>query len=167
MIYYEAPYSVPPQHLRPSLFLAGGISGCPPWQYDLRDLLQDSSLTLLNPLRAQFPMDNPDSAREQIHWEHTHLAAATAISFWFPCETLCPITLFELGAWAYWRSEHNQPKPLFVGVHPDYARRQDVEIQLALARPEVEVVLSLEELATQVKRWQLQVLADESQAEGA
>lgn len=159
MHYVEAPNSVP-EHLRakPSLFLAGGISGCPAWQHDLRDLLQDTKLTLLNPLRAHFPMDDPDSAREQIVWEHTHLAAASAISFWFPCETLCPITLFELGAWAYWRSgSHDpkaQPKPLFVGVHPEYARRQDVEIQLSLARPEVSIVLSLEALAAQVKQWQ-------------
>lgn len=155
MDYVEAPNPVP-EHLRsrPSLFLAGGISGCPAWQHDLRDLLQDTDLTLLNPLRAAFPMGDPASAREQIEWEHAHLAAASAISFWFPCETLCPITLFELGAWSYWRSDSHEPKPLFVGVHPDYARRQDVEIQLALARPEVQVVLSLEALAAQVKQWQ-------------
>lgn len=153
MILYEAPHPVPPKHLTPSLFLAGGISGCENWQAQLCALLQDTDLTLLNPLRAHFPMDDPDSAREQIEWEHTHLAAASAISFWFPCETLCPITLFELGAWSYWRSNAGQPKPLFVGVHPDYKRRQDVEIQLSLARPEIIVVLSLEELADQIKKW--------------
>lgn len=159
---YEAPQLVPPQHLSPSLFLGGGITGAPKWQPQMCDLLQDTDLTLLNPLRAHFPMGDPDSAREQIVWEHTHLAAATAISFWFPCETLCPITLFELGAWAYWRSDLGASKPLFVGVHPDYARRQDVEIQLALARPEIQIVLSLEELAAQVRRWRLQVLATQS-----
>lgn len=61
------------------------------------------------------------------------LRDADAILFWFPCETLCPITLYELGAWSM------SDKPLFVGVHPAYQRRQDVEIQTRLARPDVAV----------------------------
>ncbi len=151
MNYYEAPPLVPPE---PSLFLAGGISGCPPWQHELRALLEGTDLTLLNPLRAQFPMGDAGAAREQIEWEHLNLSRATAISFWFPCETLCPITLFELGAWAYWRSNSRERKPLFVGVHPDYGRRQDVEIQLSLARPEIQIVYSLPDLSAQVIGWQ-------------
>jgi len=67
------------------------------------------------------------------------------IQFWFPQETLCPIVLYELGAW----SKTN--KPIFVGVHPEYKRRQDVEIQTKLARPEVKIVFSLENLAKQIR----------------
>lgn len=42
-------------------------------------------------------------------------------------------------------------KPLYVGVHPQYARRTDVEIQTSLVRPEVKIVYSLEALAEQVQ----------------
>jgi hypothetical protein len=84
---------------------------------------------------------------EQITWEHDYLRMADAILFWFPCETICPIVLYELAAWSM------TDKPIFVGVHPDYQRRQDVEIQTGLARPEVEIVYSLEDLVGQVASW--------------
>jgi hypothetical protein len=130
-----------------SLFLAGGITGCPDWQKDLVFLLQGMPLTLLNPRRALFPMDDPDTAWAQIEWEHIHLSLATAITFWFPRETLCPITLYELGAWSMTK------KPLFVGVHPAYQRRQDVFIQTALARPDIQLVSTLVELAQEIASW--------------
>jgi hypothetical protein len=75
------------------------------------------------------------------------LHRADAISFWFPCETLCPITLYELGAWS------RQDKPIFVGTHPDYKRRLDVQIQTELARPEIQVVHTLSGLANEVGLW--------------
>ncbi len=97
-------------------------------------------------------MGDPKEALKQIDWKHRHLRKADAVAFWFPCETLCPITLYELGAWSVYRDERGQ-KPLFIGVHPDYKRRQDVEIQTRLVRPEVPVVGGLPELAECVKRW--------------
>jgi hypothetical protein len=60
-------------------------------------LLKDTSLTLINPRRLDFDVENPDMEYEQIVWEHQNLEASDMISFWFPKETLCPITLFELG----------------------------------------------------------------------
>ncbi|MEB3215903.1 MAG: hypothetical protein VKN72_06555 [Nostocales cyanobacterium 94392] len=41
-------------------------------------------------------------------------------------------------------------KPLFIGVHPNYPRRQDVEIQTNLVRPDINIVYSLEALAKQI-----------------
>jgi hypothetical protein len=133
----------------PMLFLAGGISGCPDWQQDLIAMLKEAPapLVLFNPRRANFPMRDPTAAREQITWEHTHLRLAQAISFWFPRETLNPITLYELGAWSM------TPKQLFIGVHPGYQRRQDVEIQTALARPDIQIVYALEALAEHINAW--------------
>ena len=128
-----------------ALFLAGGISNCPNWQLELVELLTDSSLVLLNPRRENFPMNDPQAAEGQIHWEHDHLQLAWGISFWFPCETLCPITLYELGSWS------RTTKPLFIGLHPQYARRLDVEIQTKLARPEITIVYSLPALAEQIR----------------
>jgi hypothetical protein len=130
-----------------SLFLGGGISGCPSWQREMVALLADTDLTLLNPRRADFPIYDPNAANEQIEWEFRHLRKATALLFWFPCETLCPITLYELGAWSM------TDKPIFVGTHLDYPRRRDIEIQTRMVRPEVPVAESLVELAGTVIFW--------------
>lgn len=128
-----------------SLFLAGGISGCADWQAEMVALLRDTGYTLLNPRRKNFPIGDPSAAKAQIAWEFEHLRKAEKILFWFSPETLNPVVLYELGAWSM------TDKPLFIGIHPDYQRRRDVEIQSALARPEVEIVYSLAALAGQVK----------------
>ncbi len=110
--------------------------------------LADLPLVLLNPRRHDFPINDPTAAPAQIEWEFTHLRRATAVLFWFPPETLCPIALFELGGRALVREP-----PLFVGTHPDYARRLDVVMQLKLARPEVAVVSDTAALAEHVRAW--------------
>jgi len=143
MIYIEAPEKLDKAGKK-TVFLAGGITGCPDWQQEMRALLETTDLTLLNPRRAHFPIGDPSAATGQITWEHDGLRMADAILFWFPRETLCPIVLYELGAWTM------MGKPIFVGVHPDYSRRQDVEIQTRLARPGVRVCYSLEDLAAGV-----------------
>jgi hypothetical protein len=145
--YIEAPENLERTLGHKSIFLAGGITGCPDWQREMVGLLQDTDLVLLNPRRANFPIHDPDAAREQITWEQAHLWKADAILFWFPCETLCPITLYELGAWSL------SNKSIFIGAHSDYARRQDIEIQTDLQRPGMEIVYSLEELSRQVIEW--------------
>ena len=142
--YVEAPQPYNGQET--SLFLAGGITGCPDWQQEMVRVLRDAPLTLLNPRRAHFQMHD-HIALEQITWEHTYLRRAAAISFWFPCETLCPIVLYELGAWSM------TEKPLFVGVHPQYQRLLDVQVQTKLARPDIHVVTSLDALAQEIITW--------------
>ena len=153
MTLFRAPEPLP-FDLNRSVFLAGGIGvGAVVfnWQSQLVERLRDTSLTLLNPRRDDYPAGDPNALREQIEWEHRALKAASAISFWFVPETLCPITLYELGVWAMWRDSDGKHKPILVGAHPDYARRADVLIQLSLVRPEVEVVASLEELELQIR----------------
>jgi hypothetical protein len=127
-----------------SVFLAGGIDGCPDWQADVVKLLANTNLILFNPRRANFPIDDPSAAEFQIRWEHDHLRKASSILFWFPCETLCPIVLYELGAWSM------TEKPIFVGVHPAYQRRQDIEVQTRLVRPDISIVYSIQDLVKQV-----------------
>ncbi len=129
----------------PVMFLAGGITNCPDWQAEVIELLKDVDVTLLNPRRANFPIGDPGAAQKQIEWEHHMLRWADWILFWFPCETLCPIVLYELGAWTV------MTRPLFIGVHPDYARKQDVMIQTRLVRSDQEIVFSLEGLVDLVK----------------
>lgn len=145
-MYIEAPATY--QGDLTKLFLAGGITGCVNWQYEVAARLAvRDDLVVFNPRRLHFPMNDLGAAREQISWEHWHLRLADAILLWFPRETLCPIVLYELGAWSM------TEKPLFVGVHPNYARRVDVEIQTRLARPDVKVVYSLAALVKKVEDW--------------
>lgn len=142
-----APANLPVTGSKRALFLAGGITGCPDWQSEIIPLIDSDYATLLNPRRADFPIGDPTAAEKQITWEHEALRFADGILFWFPCETICPIVLYELGAWSMTQ------KPIFVGVHPDYLRKQDVVIQTRLARPEVQVHESFGGLADVAKVW--------------
>jgi len=159
MIYIEAPAEY--TGAGPSIFLAGGITGCGNWQHELAQALCGTDLAVLNPRRERFPVDDPAAAEGQIRWEFRHLRKATARLFWFPSATLCPIALFELGAWS--RDEG----PLFVGVDPAYARRTDVEVQMTLARPDVDVVYSPGDLAKQVVAWREKACLEASAAGAA
>lgn len=138
---YTAPDETP---TKIDLFLAGGISNCPDWQNDSLTYLQNKTeIIVANPRRTIY--DNTADASKQIKWEYDALNKADLVSFWFPKETLCPITLFELG-----RFSHDKSKPVLVGVHPQYQRKLDVEVQLLLARPEIEIVYSLQDLNKQI-----------------
>jgi len=140
---------------KPRLFLAGGITGCHDWQSDLVTMIHDLQLEVLNPRRKEFPANDPDAAAEQIQWKYCMLRYADAIAFWFPAEALCPIALFELGTWSSrCESGHSYASPrLFVGVHPEYKRRRDIEIQMSLVAHQVEIVYDLPSLARQIREW--------------
>ncbi len=151
---YHPPTPIPAADFANSLFMAGAITGVPDWQTEFANDLRDTDLTLLNPRREIYNALDPEALREQIRWEHDGLRNSSAISFWFPAGALCMISLYELGSWAHWRDENGQPKPLFVAAQPDYARYEDVIIQLELERPDVKVLDSLQELTTQILAWQ-------------
>lgn len=145
MKYMECPQSYNGKER--SLFIAGGISGCQVWQSDLVRILEDTDLIVLNPRRKNFDTNNRQMEEEQIYWEYEHLQKASAVSFWFPRETVCPITLYELG------KQSVQNKPIFIGLDPEYSRKRDILIQTRLVRPEVEVVYSIQRLAEQIINW--------------
>ena len=130
---------------RKTLFLGGGISGCPDWQLEMVNLLKDTDLIIVNPRRKKFDLSDKSMTISQIHWEYSHLKICHARLFWFPCETLCPITLFELGKFC------EEAAPLFVGCHPDYKRKLDIEIQMKLAGRTIPISYSLKKLADIVK----------------
>ena len=83
------------------VFLAGGITNCPPWQPELIKKLDAyclADLVLLNPRRNDFDITNPNMSKEQINWEHFMLAQANLVSFWFSAgPSMQPITLYEYG----------------------------------------------------------------------
>jgi hypothetical protein len=145
MRYVECPEIYPLLDNKRGLFLAGGITGCPDWQSEIVVLLGDTDWVVFNPRRKNFPIDDPDVATEQIKWEYDHLRKASTILFWFPYQAICPIALYELGAWSM------TEKPMYIGMHPEYERRKDVEVQTGLVRPDVVIVYTLEDLVTLVK----------------
>lgn len=136
MQHIEAPNDYPSQS---DLFLGGGITNCPDWQADVVKMLEKTDIIVLNPRRST--AFTGDIADEQIRWEYAALRSVKTVLFWFPKETLCPITLFELGVFS-----QRQDIRLIVGTHPDYARRFDVEVQMELSRPEVTVHASIEDM---------------------
>ena len=149
MIYIEAlnditEYSKEAPLQKPVLFLAGGITNCPNWQEKIVNYLKNEDIYILNPRRKNFPIDDPNASEEQIRWEFNALQLADIISFWFPKETLCPITLYELGFW------NNSEKPIIIGMDKKYKRKQDVIIQSKLIRDTVNINYTLKELAKNI-----------------
>jgi Nucleoside 2-deoxyribosyltransferase like len=142
---FEAPAEYPGAP-RPALFLAGGLTGYPGWQDEVASALADLPLAVLNPRVRDYPTD-PAAEEVQIGWEFRHLRAADAVLFWFPAESACPVTLFELG------SVVGGSKPLFIGAHPRYPKRQNLVFQMKLVRPGAAVAAELAEVIAAVRAW--------------
>lgn len=129
------------------LFLAGGITNCPDWQSEMiKKLKHLRELVIFNPRRKNFDISNPGASEEQINWEFNYLMDADFILFWFATGSIQPIALLELGKYAL----SNDHVPVFIGCDPKYERKQDIEIQTKLARPEIQIVYTLDDLAKQV-----------------
>ncbi len=141
-----------------SLFLAGGIQNCPDWQQEIRGYFKDIDIVIFNPRRKDFPIGDPNAAYEQIKWECEFLERANMILFWFSRGSLNPIVLFEYGKWLMNTRSYNRPlghyKPIFVGIDPEYERKQDVEIQTQLENGFIfsRIQYSLEKLANLIIR---------------
>jgi len=112
-----------------SLFLAGGITGCPDWQSYMIEALKDYKVLIYNPRRTIFPMNDPSAAEEQIRWEFERLRDADMALFWFSKGSDNPIVLFEYG-----RHGFNVNRPIFLGIDPEYKRKQDVIVQTRLEK---------------------------------
>lgn len=141
-----------PAPLEPSaknaVFLAGGISNCADWQSGVAErLAANTGAVVYNPRRLDFDMKAYEEiSRQQINWEYHALRMAPVNLFWFPPETLCPITLFELGS----AMERLHAGALMVGCHPDYQRRFDIEVQMNL-RNKGHVFTDLEQLVSETE----------------
>jgi hypothetical protein len=137
-----------------TLFLAGGISSCSDWQATIAARLGQAcpQLFVYNPRRKDFDVNDPNATPFQIAWEHDHLRRSKAILFWFPPETLCPITLYELGTWTQ-LGQHTGTK-IFIGCDSNYKRIDDVKIQTRMADPTIPpIVTSIDALADLVIAW--------------
>jgi hypothetical protein len=128
-------------------FLAGGITNCPDWQVSIIDKLKGhendvkEEIILFNPRRKNFPIHDPNAANEQIKWEYDKLKESDMIIYWFSKGSLNPIVLYELGMWG-----NSRDIPIIIGIDDGYERKQDVEIQTKLARPDVLIVYNLDDM---------------------
>jgi len=168
----------PPQHwlrvnhVDKTLFAAGGISGCPNWQSDYMKMLAETPLTVFNPRREHIPTDTRGfrgvlhevadgffgnrstketcvERQQEATWEFQHIERSDGVSLWFPEDGPCVVSLFELGTLLY------RSKSLFVGISPYYRMRKEIEIQIALAKPNIIITYSLHDLARQVVNWSI------------
>lgn len=135
---YQPPPARPWRRQRPTVFLGGGITGCPPWQDDAVTMLPDV-VVALNPRQRDWRIDDPSASAAQIAWEVRYLTARVVL-FWFCAGPVQPITWYELGKTAA------SGRRMAVGCDPGYSRRLDVVLQLRHARPEVAVRDSLRDV---------------------
>lgn len=138
--YIEAPNAIPSPdddaRFRPRVFLAGGISHVPDWQRTAVQLLEASGvgLTVLNPRRSSFDLNDPDAERTQVDWEFDGLEhLADVAMFFFPdCDprfTEQPIAMFELGA-----ALQRRRQKLVLGIDHGYSRAGNLSFQFDNAR---------------------------------
>lgn len=140
-IYLEAPnYHAPGQFQKrngdgaESIFLSGSITGAEDWQTEATHILLPH-FDIINPRRKGVVHLDPKEERVQIPWEHFYLNLSDIILFNFRPETLAPITLFEYGKML--EKTKRTWQRLYVCVHPDYERKNDIYIQTELENPEL------------------------------
>jgi hypothetical protein len=155
----QDPYEEIINKTEPIIFIAGGISNCPDWQSELIAEMDSCNFSIINPRRVGGLSKDGDEARTQINWEQKYLKLATTVIFWFPSESICPITLLELGQCL--TRMHYEPLKVIVGVHENYERKFDVFTQAGVAErsalyfdeSHVKVVEGWEIFKEEVRRW--------------
>lgn len=150
--YVESPSTIRFDPVFPRVFLAGGITGCPDWQSRMVKLLEETGVDMVvfNPRRENFPIEDPNAARDQIAWEYKHFRMSSCIVFWFSSGTVQPIVMFELGSWSMFDALRPGHVKLVIGVDPSYPRMRDVMIQMELLHPGVVIHFYLEQVARSV-----------------
>lgn len=121
-----------------SVFLAGGISKCDDWQSKVIEKLKNrGALTIFNPRRKKFDVDNKSAELEQICWEFDRLERMDIFSMYFcDSESVQPICMYELGRYIC-RMQERFPDDwddrIVISVEKGYSRASDVLIQTRLA----------------------------------
>ncbi len=146
----------------PSVFLAGGITNCPEWQEEAINKLSDLDMgCLLNPRRKNFPIEDPNAAREQITWEFRALEKADIFTMWFsnaPSDQ--PICFYELGRNLAMREVALRLNSVVIGVEKGFKRSQDVYIQTELVCPNIKVYDNFDDYVSAIREKVLCVASD-------
>ncbi len=154
-----APHSILPLETTSfRIFMAGGITGCSEWQQKLwvnvsgdYRLTSDAEMsikypmvTMYNPRRSNFDVNDATMFEDQIVWENVKLDASDLVVFWFTKDTIQPITLLELG------KELGKGSHIIIGRDDDYERADDIELQAKLCGYKDYFYNTLEDLSTAV-----------------
>jgi len=132
-----------------SIFLAGGITGCRPWQdwaiEMFRERLPEDKYVLFNPRRKEFPINDPNAAGEQIRWEFRHLNLMNYFFMYFdgPTESDQPICFYELGRYVdrlFTKYGHKINEHCTICVNSAFHRKEDVIQQVQLATMDRDLV---------------------------
>ena len=183
--YVEAPNPVPYQMIKDkdltTMFMAGGISGTEDWQkYAAERILKTGhELFLINPRRDSGLEKTGPEAKVQIKWEYDQLGETDTILFWFPHQTVCPIALFELGSFLKKEQVKNylmkltcgeeycsKRQVIYIGCDENYSRKFDLETQVALYDPSIEIQYTLDGLCDQITKSQSEYLTAKYNPEG-
>lgn len=132
---------------RISIFLAGGIKNCPNWQEDIIQKI-NYPVVIYNPRREIYEEDNLNMLGRQIEWEKEHLKLSNIIIFWFPSDSICPTSLFELGLLL-----NSEDKKLFIGFDPKYERKDAMLFQVGQYRPDLKVYNSMDDLIEDLNKY--------------
>ena len=146
----------------PTIFLAGGITDCAPWQTVVAQSLKyNDEAILLNPRRKSFSIYDPDESRKQIEWEFNALNGCDIFSIWFADgDSVQPICMYELGR--YTEIKNRNPDRIVIGVDKNYLRKNDVYTQIKLVDPKLAEKISdnlkdhTENILTALKKLQKQ-----------
>lgn len=136
---YKSPDPLPWVFQSSSVFIAGGISDCPNWQAEMISIIDTDRYDVVNPRRDGGFDKIGSTAEAQIRWEFLALSHIESCVFWFPKETLCPITLFELGKMLE-KARKDSIIRLAIGWHPEYARAFDLSMQIELVGMKKQII---------------------------
>lgn len=129
-----------------TVFLGGGISGCPMWQDELIEKIKrrmsftEKRIHVFNPR-----WDYAWTAYQQIEWEFNKLREADIIVMWFASGGQNRIVFYELGMWI-----NSTGRKAVIGCDPLFDRKEDVVIQTKLARPDLTIYTSLDDVSREV-----------------
>lgn len=134
---FTAPDYITPIIADPSIFLGGGISNAKNWQPIVIADLAEENCVIYNPRRDSFDLNDETINHIQVEWEYKFLHFANILVFYFVSETVCPITLFELGAALERNVQSASPQKIIVYCEPGYTRTFDVNKQVSLINADV------------------------------
>lgn len=127
---------------RESFFLCGSIIG-EEWRDQIVESLKNFDVDIYNPKRLSW---KEALEKDQVIWENSYLGRSNVIVFWFSEESVCPISLFELGVHLF------SNKVLYVGFSPKYQKLINLQTQLKLINPNMILYNSLENLISSIQK---------------
>lgn len=131
----------------PKIFLGGCIGGCDDWQNDFLELLgAHVGLAHKKALVYNPRWDYKWTSTQQIEWEFERLRDSDITIMWFGKGGMNRIVFYELGMWI-----NSTGRKAVVGCDPEFDRKDDVVIQTKLARPDLPIYTSINDIAKAVE----------------